>query len=49
MAQMVEDRYLRQCLSSEIKKNNLVEVIDQKQVGQIIDYNAKKQLILSDS
>ena len=49
MAQMVEDRYLRQCLSSEIKKNNLVQVIDQKQVGQIIDYNAKKQLILSDS
>ena len=42
MAQMVEDRYLRQCLSSEIKKNNLVEVIDQKQVGQIIDYKAKK-------
>ena len=49
MAHMVEDRYLRQCLSSEIKKNNLVEVIEQKQVGQIIDYNAKKQLILSDS
>ena len=49
MAQMVEDRYLRQCLSSEIKKNNLVEVIDQKQVVQIIDYNEKKQLILSDS
>ena len=23
MAQMVEDRYLRQCLSAEIKKNNL--------------------------
>jgi len=49
MAQMVEDRYLRQCLSSEIKKNNLVEVIEQKQVRQIIDYKAKKQLILSDS
>jgi len=49
MAQMVEDRYLRRCLSSEIKKNNLVEVIEQKQVGQIIDYNAKKQLTLSDS
>ena len=49
MAQMVEDRYLRRCLSSEIKKNNLVEVIEQKQVGQIIDYKAKKHLILSDS
>ena len=49
MAQMVEDRYLRQCLSSEIKRNNLVEVIEQTQVTQIIDYNAKKQLILSDS
>tara|TARA_B100001248_G_scaffold262546_1_gene259322 strand:+ start:10918 stop:12132 length:1215 start_codon:yes stop_codon:yes gene_type:complete len=49
MAQMVEDRYLRRCLSSEIKKNNLVEVIEQKQVRQIIDYKAKKQLILSDS
>ncbi len=49
MAQMVEDRYLRRCLSSEIKKNNRVEVIEQKQVGQIIDYKAKKHLILSDS
>ena len=49
MAQMVEDRYLRRCLSSEIKKNNLVEVIEQKQVGQIIDYKDKKHLILSDS
>ena len=49
MAQMVEDRYLKRCLSLKIKKNNLVEVIEQKQVRQIIDYNAKKQLILSDS
>ena len=49
MAQMVEDRYLRQCLSSEIKKNNLVDVIEQKSVRQIIDYKDKKQLILNDS
>ena len=49
MAQMVEDRYLRQCLSSEIKKNNLVDVIEQKSVRQIIDYKDKKQLMLNDS
>ena len=49
MAQMVEDRYLRQCLSSEIKKNNLVDVIEQKSVRQIIDYKHKKQLMLNDS
>ena len=42
MAQMVEDRYLRQCLSSEIKRNNLVEVIEQKQIRQVNEYKYKK-------
>ena len=49
MAQMVEDRYLMQCLSSEIKKSNLIDVIEQKKIRQIIDHNDKKQLILNDS
>ena len=49
MAQMVEDRFLRQCINSEIKKNNLVDVIEQKKVIQVIDYKNKKQLILNDS
>ena len=49
MVHMVEDRYLRQCLSSEIKKNNLVEVIEQTKITQIVDYNDKKQLILNDN
>ena len=49
MAHMVEDRYLRQCLNSEINKNNLVDVLEQKEVSQIIDYNNKKQLMLNES
>ena len=48
MAQMVEDRYLRHCLSSEIRKNDLVNVLEQKKVIEVIDYNDKKQLMLND-
>jgi len=48
MAQMVEDRYLRHSLNSEIKKNNHIDIIEQKIVQQVIDYDNKKQLILND-
>jgi 2-octaprenyl-6-methoxyphenol hydroxylase len=49
MAQMLEDRYFRQCLNSEIRKNALIHIIEQKKIRDIIDDNNAKQVIFDDS
>ena len=46
MAQMLEDRFLRQCLVQEIKKNNFIDLIEQKKIIEIDDSNKQKQLTL---
>ena len=46
MAQMLEDRFLRQCLLQEIKKNNFIDLIEQKKIIEIDDSNKQKQLTL---
>ena len=46
MAQMIEDRYLRQCLNTEIKKNSLINLFEKNKVNNIIDFKEKKQLTL---
>ncbi|NCV19046.1 MAG: 2-octaprenyl-6-methoxyphenyl hydroxylase, partial [Rhodobacterales bacterium] len=47
--QMLEDRYFRQCLNSEIRKNALIDIIEQKKIRDIIDNNNAKQVIFNDS
>ena len=49
MAQMLEDRFLRQCLNIEIKKNALIDLIEQRTVVEINDFNKQKQLTLDNS
>ena len=49
MAQMLEDRFLRQCLNIEIKKNALIDLIEQRTVDGINDFNNQKQLTLDNS
>ena len=49
MAQMLEDRFLRQCLNVEIKENNLIELIEQRKINQFIDLNKQKQLALDNN
>ena len=46
MAQMLEDRFLRQCLSQEIKKNALIDLIEHRKINEISNLNKKKQLTL---
>ena len=46
MAQMLEDRFLRQCLIQEIKENNLIDLIEQRKIIEIDDLNKQKQLTL---
>ena len=46
MAQMLEDRFLRQCLNVEIKKNALVKLIEQSKVTELNEFKNKKQLTL---
>ena len=47
MAQMLEDRFLRHYLNVEIKKNTLIDIIEQREVYKIIDSEQKKQIILN--
>ena len=49
MAQMLEDRFLRQCLIQEIKENNLIDLIEQRKIIEIHDTNKQKQLTLENS
>ena len=49
MAQMLEDRFLRHCLNIEIKKNTLINLIEQSDVHEIIDFHGQKQLTLNNS
>ncbi len=49
MAQMLEDRFLKQCLNIEINKNALIDLIEQRTVDELIDFNEQKQLILDNS
>jgi len=46
MAQMLEDRFLRQCLNAEIKKNASVKLIEQSKVIELNEFKNKKQLTL---
>ena len=46
MAQMLEDRFLRQCLNVEIKQNTLIDLIEQR---KIIDIDKHKQLTLDNN
>ena len=46
MAQMLEDRFLRQCLNVKIKQNTLIDLIEQKKINEIIDMGKYKQLTL---
>ena len=47
MAQMLEDRFLRHCLNTEIKKNARIDLIEQNNILEIIDFNGKKQITLN--
>ena len=47
MAQMLEDRFLRHCLNTEIKKNGLIDLIEQSKVHEIADFKQKKQITLN--
>ena len=49
MAQMLEDRFLRQCLSQEIKKNALIDLIEHIKINEISNLNKQKQLTLDNS
>ena len=49
MAQMLEDRFLRQCLIQKIKENNLIDLIEQRKIIEIDDLNKQKQLTLDNS
>ena len=49
MAQMLEDRFLRQCLSQEIKKNALIDLIEHRKINEIRNLNKQKQLTLDNS
>jgi 2-octaprenyl-6-methoxyphenol hydroxylase len=49
MAQMLEDRFLRQCLNIEIKKNALITLIEQRKVIDLIDFKQHKNLILDNN
>ncbi len=49
MAQMLEDRFLRQCLIQEIKQNKLIDLIEQRKIIEIDDKKEHKQLILDSS
>ena len=49
MAQMLEDRFLRQCLIHEIKENAFIDLIEQRIVSDIIDFNSKKHLTLDNN
>ena len=49
MAQMLEDRFLRQCLNIEIKKNALISFIEQRKVIEIIDLKQQKILKLDNN
>ena len=49
MAQMLEDRFLRQCLSQEIKKNALIDLIEHRKINEICNLNKQKQLTLDNS
>ena len=49
MAQMLEDRFLRQCLMQKIKENNLINLIEQRKIIKIDDLNKQKQLTLDNS
>ena len=49
MAQMLEDRFLRQCLNIEIKKNALITLIEQRKVVDLIDFKQHKNLILDNN
>ena len=49
MAQMLEDRFLRQCLSQEIKKNALIDLIEHRKINEISNLNKQKQLTLDNS
>ena len=42
MAQMLEVRFLRQCLNIEIKKNALITLIEQRKVIDLIDFKQHK-------
>ena len=46
MAQMLEVRFLRQCLNIEIKKNALITLIEQRKVIDLIDFKQHKNLML---
>ena len=49
MAQMLEDRFLRQCLNTEIKKNALISFIEQRKVIDLVDFKQEKKLTLDDN
>jgi 2-octaprenyl-6-methoxyphenol hydroxylase len=49
MAQMLEDRFLRQCLNIEIKKNALISFIEQRKVIETIDLKQQKILKLDNN
>ena len=49
MAQMLEDRFLRQSLGQEIKENTLIDLIEQRKIYEISNLNKQKQLTLDNS
>ena len=49
MAQMLEDRFLRQCLNVKIKQNTLIDLIEQRKINEIIDIDKHKQLTLNNN
>jgi 2-octaprenyl-6-methoxyphenol hydroxylase len=49
MAQMLEDRFLRQCLIQKIRENNLIDLFEQRKIIKIDDLNKQKQLTLDNS
>ena len=49
MAQMLEDRFLRQCLNVEIKQNTLIDLIEQRKINEIIDIDKYKQVTLDNN
>ncbi len=49
MVQMLEDRFLRQCLNHEIKENTRIDLIEQRKINDIIDLNEQKELSLDNS
>ena len=49
MAQMLEDRFLRQCLNIEIKKNVLIDLFEHRTANEINNFNQQKQLTLDNN